>query len=218
MSDGTRESGPPGAPTDPTDPTIADEPPQPAPFVPVAVHPRVWVESDVVVRTSTPRPVLGPALVASGWMLWAFVVLGTYTTSWIAGGGAPLSQGVALALFAAVSLAACRFAERRGRPLPIVGARGPVARFVVVGIVAWSLWLAALVVATVVGKTSRVNLDALMAACLLGVGGLAVLRGDRMLGGTRLPRSGARRTLVLAAWLAVGIVTLGALVELVAEY
>jgi hypothetical protein len=190
--------------------------PPPAP-VPVAVAAPA-VQYDLTPPPRKPRPVLGPSLVVAGVLLWAFVVLGTYTTSWLSGGGAPLSPGLAGTLAVVLTLSACSFAERRSRSAPIAGVQGPTGRFVVVAFVGVCLWLAAVVMATIIGRLSGPNLDALIAAVLLITAALAVLAGDRMVARTRLPRSAGLRALVLIGWLGVGMITLGSCVELVSEF
>jgi len=154
----------------------------------------------------------------SGVLLWAFVVMGTFTTSWLSGGGAPLAQGVAFALVAGATVAAWVVGVRRSRTVAIPELRGPVAHYAIVLLAALTLFISVVLLATIVGKASGPRLDALIAAVLLIASALAVLEGDRMLGRTGLPRSSARRMLVLATWLGIGMVTLGACVELVAEY
>jgi hypothetical protein len=195
-------------------------PPVPPPAAPPPVAPAGPATATVDVDVAAPpqHPVLGPALLASGALLWAFVVMGTFTTSWLSGGSAPLSQWVAALLVLGVTVGACRSAERRSRGMPIAGVNGPFGRFLVVGLVAIALWAAIVTLATVVGRASDANLDVLIAAALLGASLAAVIVGDRMLGRTRLPRASGRQALVLAAWLGIGMVTLGACVELVAEH
>ncbi len=193
-------------------------PPRPVgpPAWAVAPPPRV-IDPDAPVVPLRPRPILGSAAIVAGVLLWAFVVMGTFTTSWLAGGGAPLAPGVAVTVVTATTLAAWFFVVRRSQAMPVQGVRGPVGRFIVVGFVAFALWAAIVVVATVVGRASGANVDALMGGALLVISVVAVVMGDRMLGRTRLPSTSGRRALVLAAWFCVGMITLGACVELVAE-
>jgi hypothetical protein len=148
------------------------------------------------------RPLVGAALTVGGVLLWSYVVMGTYTTSWLAGGSAPLAQGTAVTLVTTMTIAAWAVAVRRSRPTSDPMGRSPVA---------------SVMVASLVGKASGANVDALVAVALLVVSVVAVTAGDRMLGRTRLPASAGARALVLLAWFGVGLVTLGACVELVAE-
>jgi hypothetical protein len=225
MNDDEQRAQPTAEPSNDIDP----EPTSAAPVVEVPVveapaalsapEPQVvWPPRDMEVFTVKRRPVLGPALTVFGVLLWAFVVMGTFTTSWLPGGDAPLGQGVAVVLVAAATVGAWIFTVRRSLAVVAPIARGPVGRFAIVGLVAFALWVAVMILASIVGYASGSNVDMIMATVLLVVAVVAVVKGDAMLHRPSQAKRSAPRFVVLAAWLGAGIVTLASCVELVAEH
>jgi len=202
------------APAPPTDPVA-----EPTAFVPPPVPPPVpTVMYDFERPKRRTWPVLGPALVVSGVSLWAFVVMGTYTTSWLPGGDAPLGAGFAVLLTACATIGALVVTVRRSQTVPSEVGQGSFGRFVSVGLVGFAFWSLAVLLGTFVGRESAANVDLAVAFGLLVVSGAAIFMGDRMLGREVRRKSSTRRIFVLAAWLGIGLLTLGSCVELVAEH
>ena len=198
----------------------ATEDPSPAPPVapPLAV-PEALV-FDLTPIAKPPRPVLGPALIVFGASTWAYVVMGTFTTTWSSGGGVPLAPGTASTLVALVTIGAWVLAIWRSRSVPTPGTRTFVVRSVRVALLALAFWIVSWLAAVVAGNTSSANLDAFIAAVLLSVAAVAVGAGYRFLVPVGVPRGSptrARRFAVVAAWVGVAAITLGACAELVAE-
>jgi len=195
-------------------------PPAPAPPVPAAPVPVVEAapapSPDIDLRVKRPRPVMGPALTLLGVLLWAFVVIGTFTTSWLSG-GAPLGEGAAKGLVAVVVLVAWTLAVRRSRSVPMRGRRGLITRSAAVGLLALALWGSLVSLTTVVGKASTANVDPFVTAFLLIAAAVAVFSGHRMTMAVRSERTRGRRLAVVALWVGVAVVTLGACAEIVGE-
>jgi hypothetical protein len=186
-----------------------------APVLP-SMEAAAFPSPDVDLPTKRPRPVLGPALILFAALLWAFVVIGTFTTSWLSG-GAPLGEGVAIALTALATAGAWVHAVRRSRSVPVQGLRGLMGRSAAVGLLAFVMVGALLALATQVGKASSANVDAYVTMCLLAVVALAALAGHRLATPVRPERTPGRRLAIVAFWVGVAAVTLGACAEIVGE-
>jgi hypothetical protein len=173
-------------------------------------------EPDVDLRRKRPRPVLGPAFTLLAALLWAFVVIGTFTTSWLSG-GAPLAEGVAIVLVAMATAGAWTHAVRQSRTVPAQGLGGLLRRSVVVGALAFGMWGLLVTFATLAGKASSANIDGYVTTCLLVVVAIAAVAGRRFTMPVRPARTPARSVALAAFWIGVALVTLGAYVEIVAE-
>jgi hypothetical protein len=171
---------------------------------------------DIDLAMKRPRPVLGPALTLFAAVQWAFVVIGTFTTSWVSG-GAPLAEVVAIVLVALATAAAWAHAVWRSRSVPVQGFRGLIRRTVGVGALAFGMWGLLVTLATLAGKASAANLDACISAGLLFAAAVAAMAGHRLTLPVRQERTRARRVAVAAFWIGVAVVTLGACAEIVGE-
>jgi len=163
-----------------------------------------------------PRPVLGPALTVFGVLLWSFVVMGEFTTSW--NSGAPLEEGTAIVLVVLATLTAWVFAMQgstRGRPAQ--GTPRLIARSALVGLVAFLLWGLFVVMAAAIGKASSKSPDVAIASFLIVVAALAARAGPRLTTRERPPLTRARRAGSAVLWIGGAMVTLGACVEMVRE-
>jgi phosphoglycerol transferase MdoB-like AlkP superfamily enzyme len=163
-----------------------------------------------------PHPILGPALTVFAALLWAYVVMGTFTTSWMSG-IAPLGEGVATLLVALATVTALFRAVRRSRSVPTKGPGGLVLRTVAVGLLAFVLWVLLMIVAIAVGAVSATNVDAFMMAGLLVVAAFAARSGHRLTGAQSPANLRALSFPVVAFWLCVAAVTLAACAEIVRE-
>jgi hypothetical protein len=182
------------------------------------VAPTATVAPDHSEPARRARPILGPALVTLGALLWAFVVMGTYTTSWFAG-SAPLGEGFALMGVVLVTVFAWISSVRRSRPDPAGGTRGLVVRAIAVALAAFGLWAGCMFVATLFGMASSANMGPVIEGALLLVAGAAAFIGNRSIAvpGQRRARSPARRAVLAASWIGVALVTLGACAEMMSE-
>jgi hypothetical protein len=184
--------------------------------LPLPAESTAMASPEVDLPTKRPRPVLGPALTLSATLLWAFVVIGTFTTSWLSG-GAPLTEGAAIVLVTLVTVGTWARAVRQSRSVPVQGLGGLVRRSAAVGLLAFGMWALLVVLATVAGKASASNIDPFVSAGLLAAASAAVLAGRRLTAPARPARTRAGRVVVVAFWIGVAAVTLGACVEIVAE-
>jgi hypothetical protein len=187
----------------------------PAPRVP-SIRPRAPSLRPPEVYGRRPRPVLGPAITVFGVLLWAFVVMGEFTTSW--NSGAPLEEGTAIVLVVLATLTAWVFAMQGStRVRPAHGTPRLIGRSLLVGLVAFLLWCLFVVMAAAVGKASSKSPDVAIASFLIVVAALAARAGPRLTTRERPPPTRARRAGGAVLWIGVAMVTLGACVEMVRE-
>jgi hypothetical protein len=187
----------PGVPSTVPYRTVPQEALEPAP-------PRAW-------------PVMGSALWVFGVSMWAFLVMGELTTSYGPGKRDLLvGEGLAAMLVLGTGIAAWVYAIRRmlaSRP-----ARGIVhgaARAVAVAVLAFIMWFLVTIAATIVGESSRKNLDGKITVALILLAAAAAFGGRWM---TRVQAGGG--TGARKAWWAIGIgagvLTLVTLIEVIA--
>jgi hypothetical protein len=163
------------------------------------------------------HPVLGPTLTVFAALLWAYVVFGTFTTSWMAG-SAPLGEGVAVLLVAVATVAAWAHAVRSSLSVAVKGPGGLVRRSAAVGLLAFAMWGLLVILATLVAVAiPPARVDAIVMAGLLVVAALGARAGHR------LTRAAPPRTVhalsfpVVAFWMCIAAITLAACVEIVGE-
>jgi hypothetical protein len=172
--------------------------------------------SSPFVAARRPRPVIGPALSVFAVLLWTFVVVGQFTTSWTM--GATFGQGIALALVMLATFAAWVANLRRSRMLvPPQRTAGLVGRGIGIGALALSLFLACLAVATVAGSTSSKNHDFFIAFALIVVSTVAAIAGPRLTSPVRPERSHGSRFVLVVMWIAGALLTLVAAADLAAN-
>jgi hypothetical protein len=163
-----------------------------------------------------PRPMIGPALSVLGVALWAFVVMGQFTTSWMF--GAPLGQGTAVFVIAFLTTVAWVAGLRRSRAaLAPRGAAHHVGR--ALGIAALSLlfFVLCLVAATAAGGMSSRGHDLLIAFALVVVSLGAAIAGPRLTSPVPLARTHRQRSILVGMWLIGVLVTLVAGADLAAN-
>jgi hypothetical protein len=169
------------------------EPPEPVFYVPPA--PR------------KPRPIIGPALSVFAVLLWAFVVFGQLTTSWLF--GTPLGPKTATLLVFLTTIAALITSVRRSRVVaPPRNAWHLGWRGVGIAVLAFFLFLVTIVAATVVGNTSLHNHDMLIALVLVVLSTLAAFAGARLTSPAPPDRTHPQRVVLVLVWVAGVIVTL----------
>lgn len=159
-----------------------------------------------------PRPLLGPALRIFGALLWAYVVFGQFTTSWI--DDRPLGEGWALLGVLATTATVAVLAMRRSVRVTPTGALGIVRRTAAAVAIALLAWLATVAFVTV---TRAFDGDTKNAVALVIVALAASIFGLRM---NRDPRgtqgTHGRRVVQVMIWITLAVVTLVAGAELVA--
>jgi hypothetical protein len=182
--------------------------------VPETTEPLAWPE----LRTrKRPRPWIGPALSVFAVLLWAFVVAGQFTTSWMT--GAPISQGFALFLVMLATFAAwisgirrSRFAMPPRRPFA-----GLVGRGIGIAAIAGLLFFVSIFAATAIGNLSSNDHDLFIAFVLVGIATLAAVLGPRLTSEMRPETPHRMRFIVVVMWLAGALLTLVAGVDLAAN-
>jgi hypothetical protein len=171
---------------------------------PEAAPPRAW-------------PVMGSSLWVFGVSMWAFLVMGELTTSYGPGKRDLLvGEGLAAMLVLGAGIAAWVYALRRMMVLrPARGIVHNAARAAAVAALAFIMWFVVAIAATIVGESSRKNLDGTITVMLMLLAAAAAFGGWWM---TRVP--GDRRGGTRKAWWAIGIgaavLTLVTLIEVIA--
>lgn len=191
MSD---EALPPPPPLDHLAPPDAGPPPQPAMF---SVN--VW----------NPRPLLGPTLWAYGVGLWAFVVLGQFTTKYAPWSSTvPLGGAAAFLWLLAISLAGLMHAVRTSFALPSEQ-WSKRKRVVVVAIVVPTLWVTTGLLSVVVSSS-----DVFMTLALLALAISTTVLGRTWTRALSPPLQGRALVVVFALWAAGGVFTLMVMLQL----
>jgi hypothetical protein len=163
-----------------------------------------------------PRPLLGPALSVYAMMLWAFVVAGQLTTSWLF--GAPLGQGTAVFMVFATTFAVWIASLRRSRMAVPPRSHGHLFwRAVGVGVVAFLFFFVTLIGATILARTSYRDHDFLVAFGLVVVSLVAAIAGPKLTTPTAPERTHGQRFALVAAWIAGTVLTLVAAADLAAN-
>lgn len=199
MSD---EALPPPPPLDAVAPPDAGPPPDPLPPFQVAMQ--GW----------TPRPLLGPMLWAYGVGLWAFVLLGQFTTErapWSS--KVPLGGAAAGLWLFAISVAVLVHAQRTSFSIPTERWRKPM-RIAIVTLSVLFLWAFTGFVSAFVGSAIRGDNDGFMTLMLVGFAVAMTVLGR---GWTRalLPRpEGHQRLAVFGLFTLGGLFTLLAVLQL----
>lgn len=185
----------------------------PAPAEPSPVEPPPPLEALQQRPARAPSPVVGPALWVSGVLLWAYVVMGQFTTSWFSH-AAPLGEpaatlGVVLATAIALRVAVGRSLSARDGKMP--------GRAVRVGLLALLLGFLVVTVLSVIARATTADLDGLVMAVLVTIAFAAFLNGRRLTGPAPVPPTHRQRVFGALLWVGVGAVTLGACVEAAAS-
>lgn len=153
------------------------------------------------------RPLLGPALSVLGVLLWAFVVFGQFTTSWMF--GTPLGQGTSVLAILLLTFVTWIGAVRRSRValVPLTTARF-AARAVGIAVVAFLFFITCVIAATAAGGMMSRGHDFLIAFGLVVVSLIAAIAGPRMTTSAPLPRTHRQRSILVGLWLAGALLTL----------
>lgn len=172
------------------------------PAAPIPQEPQAFAR----VRDRRPRPLLGPWLWVSGVLLWAYVVMGIFTTSRFGPNRRPLGEGAAafwvLVAWVGTALLALQ------RSLFATGGR-PSARAAVIGIGSFALWVCFVAVAVVLGQLGFP--DDFVSLFLVVVGAALAWYGRRSTNGSR-GFSGENRLVAALLWIGAAVVTFAALV------
>jgi hypothetical protein len=163
---------------------------------------------EVDFKARTPHPVLGPTLWLFGSALWSYVVAGELVVAQ----GFPEALGALGALFAlgVTWLFALEHSFRSDPPTPETRVQ---RLFAPLGM-ALGLWLATLLVSTVVGLSSSANLDGLITVGLWLFGLIPFFFGRRMTRSQHSQRDAGRRALGVLLWIGAALVTLVALLPI----
>lgn len=157
--------------------------------------------------TRKPWPVVGPAVRTFGVMLWAFVVAGQLTTSWLT--GSPLDPRIAVGAVAVATLTAWGMALRQSHTVaPSSSARHLVARGFGIGALTLLLFAGSLVCAVMAGGSTSRNNDFFIAFALVVLATVAMLAGSRLTTPISPRRTHAQRWVMVLAWVAGAAVTL----------
>jgi hypothetical protein len=204
-------------PVAPQDPAFAAQPeiaaadgaPYRVPAPPIeAPEPALWAP---VPRK--PRPIVGPALSVFAVLLWAFVVFGQFTTSWLL--GAPLGQTTAVILVLLTTFVAWIASVRRSRAVvPPRSTMHLAWRGVGIAALAFMSFVVCVVAATAIGAASAHNHDMLIAIVLVAVSMLAALAGPRSTSPGPLERTRRQRSVLVMLWIAGVLLTLIAAADL----
>jgi hypothetical protein len=160
-----------------------------------------------------PRPLLGPTLWAYGIGLWAFVVLGQFTTKYAPWSSTvPLGGGAAAFWLCTISLLGLVHALRTSFALPSERwSRGKRIAFVVVLVPV--LWVATGLFSAMVGSSGS-DFDAFMTLALLALAITTTVLG-RASTRAQSPRlQGHALVVVFALWAAGGVFTLMVMLQL----
>lgn len=161
------------------------------------------------------RPLLGPSLGTFGVLLWAYVVAGQLTTSWIT--GRPLGNGVAVAAVVVATFAAWVLGLRRSLAVAPASPSGVVGRGLGVGALCLAMFLVTLVFAVFVGTTVSPGHDFRIAFGLVVVAFVAVVFGRRLVTPEDRERTHVERVVTVALWATCLLLTFVAGVDLAAN-
>jgi hypothetical protein len=160
-----------------------------------------------------PRPIIGPALSTFAIVLWTFVVVGQFTTSWPL--GTPISQGAAAVLLVGMTFLAWAVSLRRSRVvLPPRSIVHFVGRGLGIAALAWILFVVTLVAATAAGEMSSRNHDMLIALVLLFLSLGAAIAGPKVTSPAPPERTHRERSMLAMLWIAGTLLTLVTAVDL----
>jgi len=162
-------------------------------------------DSDVT-TTSHPRPIIGTSVWTFGAMLWAYVVLGEYTTAGFIGEAV---AGPILILVAAVSWA---IAVRRSLVTP-PRRFGILGRALVPGAIALLLLTFCALFMNFVGESSHQNQDVPMTLAFMVLGMLAFFGGQRLTGS--VDKQSLTKTYAHLPLIGAILVSLGAVLHLI---
>ncbi len=157
-------------------------------------------------RVARTHPILGPAIWTFGAMLWAYVVLGEYTTAGFIG------ESIAVSLLVFAAGASWYFAVRHRS----LASQGKIVRLglkLAPGFIALLLLTGCALFMDYVGESSHQNQDIPMTLAFMVLGVLAFFWGQRLTGpvdGRALPKSFAHLPLIGAV-----LVSLGAVLHLI---
>ena len=161
------------------------------------------------------RPLLGPSLGTFGVLLWAYVVAGQLTTSWIT--GRPLGNGVAIAAVVVATFGAWVLGMRRSLAVAPASPSGVVGRGIGVGAVCLAMFFLTLVFAVFVGTTVSPGHDFRIAFGLVVVAFVAVVFGRRLVTPEAQERTHVERVVTVALWATCLLLTFVAGVDLAAN-
>lgn len=209
----------------PSSPTLPQEAvlPEPVPSTPYRVlSPPIEPPADAPPQLDAtplgprPRPLLGPALSVFGMLLWAFVVAGQFTTSWMF--GTPLGQGTAVSAVLVTTFAMWIASLRRSRIVaPPRRSTHLFWRAVGVSVIAFLMFVVCLLGATFAGAVASRNHDLAIAVTLVIISTSAAIAGARLTSPTAPERTHGQRFALVAAWIAGALLTLMAGADLAAN-
>jgi hypothetical protein len=192
------EALPPPPPLDHLAPPDAGPPPQPVVFS---------------INGWKPRPLLGPTLWAYGVGLWAYVVLGQFTTKYAPWSSTvPLGGEAAVLFLLTISLAGLVHALRTSFALPREG-WSRRRRVALVAIAVPGLWIATGLFSALVGSSGS-DFDAFMTLALLALAITTTVLGRASTRALSPRLQGPALVVVFAFWAAGGVFTLMVMLQL----
>jgi len=164
-------------------------------------------------------PLLGPTLCVFGAAMWAYVAMGELATTYVFfARGFLVGEGTAVLFVLATTGAVwwltlrASLASAPARSIPRAIARG-----LGIALLAFLLWGFVTFVVTAFGQSSHKNLDGKITVCLLLVAAAATFGGRRLTGLDLDGKTPRERNVSRALWAGVALLTLVALVALVAD-
>ncbi|HXK20795.1 MAG TPA: hypothetical protein VNG33_23450 [Polyangiaceae bacterium] len=192
------------------------EPPQgePSPPPQFAVAPMALPAANPFGSRLRPRPYLGPFLWTYGTLLWAYLVLGQYTTDHLplTSPEVPLGGVTAALLFMLCSFTALGLSLRASRPIPT--RFGPLFRGVAIFFLTLFAWWGTLLLSLGIGSSFRSNPDGPVTLTLFAFAVVSVALGRKLSRPHDWTRTPEQRRLVIAIWVAAVLLSLPALTQL----
>ncbi len=187
---------------------VSGGPSVPPPLPPPAQEPEPVPALVNAVQARPSRPLLGPSLWVAGVLLWAYVVMGIFTTTRLpfTAKRLPMPEETALVLVIAAYATAGVLAVRRSLAVAD-GESGRRAGVIAAGAIGfWMLFVFAAMVLAMLGFP-----EGLVSFFLILWSGFAVWRGRRLTNRSTLPDPGENRVVTIAMWIGAVVASLVAL-------
>ena len=164
-------------------------------------------------------PLLGPTLWVFGAAMWAYVTMGELATTYVSSAHMFLvGEGVAVLFVLGATGGAWWMAIRASlASAPARSTPRAISRGAGVALLAFLLWSFVTFVVSAFGLSSHHNLDGKITVCLLLLAGGATAGGRRLIGTDSSQKTPRQRSVARGLWIGVALITLVALIALVAD-